>query len=282
MAEVASVGAARTDRRAPRRPGGRLAAGTRVERAGWGFLGALIAVALVELLPRVGIVDRRYFPPFSEMVHRLGSLLTTSGFWEALGATLRGWLLGLAIAMVLGIVVGMAIGSSRLLHAATSSTVEFLRPIPSVALIPLVVLLLGVSFTSTLVLVVYGTFWQVVIQVIYGVRDVDPVARDTTRSYRLGRGRVLTTLIWPTALPYVFVGLRLAASVALILEVTGELIIGSPGLGKEIALAQSSYATPSIYALVIVTGLLGLIANVAPAQLERRLLHWHASVRSES
>lgn len=251
------------------------------ERLWWALVGVVAAVGVVEALPRLQLVDPRYFPPFSDMAVQLGSLLGQESFWSAVGATVRGWLLGLAIAMLAGVAVGLAIGSSRFLHAATSSTIEFLRPIPSVALIPLVVLLFGVSFSSTLVLVVYGTFWQVLIQVIYGVRDVDPVARDTERSYRFGPWRMLTTLIWPTALPYVFVGLRLAAAVALILEITGELIIGSPGLGKEIALAQSSNATTSVYALVIVTGLLGLVANVAPGQLERRLLHWHPSVRRE-
>ena len=79
------------------------------------------------------------------------------------------------------------IGAVPVLRAATASTIEFLRPIPSVALIPLVVVLLGTGMASTLVLVVYASFWQVLVQVLYGVADVDPVARDTAGRYRLGR-----------------------------------------------------------------------------------------------
>ena len=73
----------------------------------------------------------------------------------------------------------------------------------------------------------YASFWQVLIQVLYGVADVDPVARETALSYRLGPWARIRYLVWPTALPYAMTGVRLAASVALILTVTGELVIGS-------------------------------------------------------
>src|SRR5690606_9768643 len=133
--------------------------------------------------------------------------------------------------LVAGVVLGIVIGSAPLLRAATASTIEFLRPIPSVALIPLAVLLFGTDMRSTLLLVVYASFWQVLVQVLYGVRDVDPVADQTARMYRFRPLTRVRKVIWPTALPYVMTGFRLGASVALILEITGELIIGSPGLG---------------------------------------------------
>jgi ABC-type nitrate/sulfonate/bicarbonate transport system permease component len=179
------------------------------------------------------------------------------------------------------VVIGVVVGSVPLLRAATASTVEFLRPIPSVALIPLAVLLYGTGRTSTLLLVVYAAFWQVLVQVLHGVADVDPIARDTARSYGFSRLTVVEKLIWPTALPYVVTGIRLAASVALILTITGELIIGTPGLGKEIALAQTGGAVPQMYALVVVTGLIGVAANLLTRAAERYLLAWHPSVRGE-
>src|SRR5207302_447501 len=97
----------------------------------------------------------------------------------------------------------------------------------------------------------YAAFWQVLVQVLYGVGDVDPVARETADSYRLGRVARVRYLVWPTALPYALTGVRLATSVALVLAVTGELVIGTPGLGREIAVAQSSGAVPAMYALVV-------------------------------
>jgi ABC-type nitrate/sulfonate/bicarbonate transport system permease component len=249
--------------------------------AALGLIGLLLFAGLLELLPRTGIVSEDYFPPFSSMISALVDEAGTSAFWTAVRETVTGWGIGLAIALVAGIAVGMLLGSVDVLRRLTASTVEFLRPVPSVALIPLAVLVFGLGLRSTLLLVVYAAFWQVLIQVIYGVQDVDPVARDTARSYQLGRWARVRYLVWPTALPYVMTGVRLAAAVALILAVTAELIIGSPGLGHEIAVAQSSGAVPLVYALVIVTGLLGVIVNLAARALERATLSWHSSLRAD-
>jgi len=190
-------------------------------------------------------------------------------------------MLGLLIAASAAIVVGVLISVVPYARDATSSTIEFLRPIPSVALIPLAVLLFGSDLRSTLLLVVYASFWQVLIQVLYGVQDVDPIADETARSYGLGRLARIRHVMWPTALPYVMTGIRLAAAVALVLSITAELIIGSPGLGARIAVAQTSNAVPDMYALVMVTGLLGVTINVGARAVERRLLSWHQSVRGE-
>lgn len=254
---------------------------SRTVRWGQGLLGLAGLVVVLELLPRTGLVSERYLPPFSQMVAALGEDLTQASFWTALGETVKAWAIGLAIAMVAGVVAGIVIGRSPLLRAATSSTIEFLRPIPSVALIPLVVLLYSTSIVSTLVLVVYAAFWQVLIQVLYGIADVDPVVRETARSYRIGPLAQVRYVLWPTALPYIMTGFRLAATVALVLAITAELIIGSPGLGKEIAVARSSNAVPEMYALVLVSGILGVLVNVLARLLESRLLAWHPSVRRE-
>jgi len=113
------------------------------------------------------------------------------------------------------------------------------------------------------------------------VQDVDPVADETARSYGLGWWYRIRYVLWPTALPYVFTGVRLAAAVALVLAITAELVIGAPGLGKEIAVAQASNAIPALYALIVVTGLLGVCINLLARAAERRLLRWHQSVRGE-
>ena len=246
-----------------------------------GLLGLLALIALGEILPRIGVVPRRFFPTTSEIAVALVDQLGEPSFWSDLLDTLQGWALGLAIASVAGIVLGILIGSSHVLRELTASTIEFLRPIPSVALIPLAVLLFGTSIESKLLLVVYAAFFQMLIQVLYGVQDVDPVAMDTARSYRLGRWARIRHVVWPTALPYVMTGLRLAAAVALILAVTAELIIGNPGIGNRLATAQSSGAVDVTYALVVVAGLLGMIVNLGARWVERRALSWHTSQRAE-
>ncbi|MFI9833452.1 ABC transporter permease [Streptomyces sp. NPDC051913] len=249
--------------------------------AALGAAGLVVFLALGEAVPRLGLVKEAYFPPASRIADALADEFADDTFWTALGDTLTGWALGLLIASGAGIVAGILISVVPYLREATASTIEFLRPIPSVALIPLAVLLYGTELESVLILVVYASFWQVLVQVLYGVQDVDPVAEETARSYGLGTWARVRHVLWPTALPYVMTGVRLAAAVALILAVTAELVIGAPGLGQRIAVAQNSQAVPEMYALVVVTGLLGLLINVGARAVERRALAWHQSVRGE-
>ncbi|MDV9171570.1 ABC transporter permease [Streptomyces sp. W16] len=246
-----------------------------------GLAGLAGLVVVLQVLPHSGLVSGDYLPPASEMARALWHLLAEGAFWTALGDTLTGWGLGLAIAVAAGLVAGIMIGSVPVLRAVTASTIEFLRPIPSVALIPVAVLLYGTDLRSVLLLVVYASFWQVLVQVLAGTQDVDPVAEDTARSYRLGGWGRVRYVMWPTALPYVMTGVRLAATVALVLTITAELVIGAPGLGHEIAVAQTSGAVPQVYALVLVTGLLGVTVNLMARAVERRALHWHPSVRGK-
>ncbi|MEU4232414.1 ABC transporter permease [Nonomuraea sp. NPDC026600] len=248
----------------------------------YGLAGLGGLLALLEAVPRLGLVDERFLPPASRILGTLAGQLVTAELWLALGETVLGWALGLAIAFCLAVAAGVVIGIVPGLRAATHSTVEFLRPIPSVALVPLATLLYGPSLGSTLLLVVYASFWQVLIQVLYGVAAVDSVAYDTARSYGLSPWSRVRHLVWPTALPYVMTGLRLAAAVAFILAVTAELVIGSPGLGAEIQVAQNSGAVPTVYALIVLAGLVGIGVNAAVRLLERRVLSWHPAVRSET
>ncbi|MFJ8113996.1 ABC transporter permease [Streptomyces sp. NPDC096132] len=246
-----------------------------------GAAGLAAFLALGEAVPRLGLVKEAYFPPTSRIAGALGDELAEGAFWTALGDTLTGWALGLALAVGAGVVAGVVVSVVPYLREATASTIEFLRPIPSVALIPLAVLLYGTELRSVLLLVVYAAFWQVLIQVLYGIQDVDPVAEETARSYGLDTWARIRHVLWPTALPYVMTGVRLAAAVALILSITAELVIGAPGLGARIAVAQTSQAVPEMYALIVVTGLLGLLINVGARTVERRALAWHQSVRGE-
>jgi ABC-type nitrate/sulfonate/bicarbonate transport system permease component len=246
-------------------------------------LGGLVGFALLlEILPRLGIVSPNYLPPFSAIMVALFDEVTTATFWTALGDTLEAWAIGLVISVVAGVVAGIAIGSSRIVRTLTHSTIEFLRPIPSVALIPLAVLLFGSQIQSTLVLVIYASFWQVLIQVLYGVQDVDPVARETARCYGLGAWAQIRYVTWPTTLPYLMTGIRLAAAVALILAITSEVAIDTQGLGKQIADTESGGAVAIMYAYIIVAGIIGVIVNLGARALERRALAWHPSVRLDA
>ncbi|MBX7442545.1 MULTISPECIES: ABC transporter permease [unclassified Arthrobacter] len=246
-----------------------------------GIAGILGFLLTWELIPRLGIIEARFLPPASDVIAALAGYVPLTAFWGAVSETLLAWFLGLTAAVALAVVLGFVVGSSPFLRRCTNSTVEFLRPIPSVALIPLAVLLFGVKIQSSLMLIIYASFWQVFIQVLYGVADVDNVAMQTARSYGLKTAARVRHVVFPTALPYLMTGVRLAASVALILAITAELVIGSPGLGREIALAQSGGAISGMYALILTTGLIGVVINLLMRLVERRTLSWHSSIRSE-
>lgn len=259
----------------------------RVRRPGpprWvlGLVGVLVFLGGWELLPVLGVVQAKYLPPASEVIVALVRDFGLAAFWVSVGQTLLAWALGLLMATVAALVLGLLIGGSGFLRRFTNSTIEFLRPIPSVALIPLAVLLYGVKIESSLLLIVYACFWQVLIQVLYGVADVDNVAMQTAKSYGFSGWQRIKDVVFPTVLPYLMTGIRLGAAVALILAITAELIIGSPGLGREIALAQSGGAISGMYALILATGLLGMLINVGMRTIERRILGWHPSVRGEA
>ncbi|MFJ2572492.1 ABC transporter permease [Streptomyces halstedii] len=241
--------------------------------------GFVLFLAALQLLPTWGVVSEESLPRLSRMIGSLADQAGGAQFWTAVGDTVRTWAIGLGVALVAGVVVGVVIGLVPVLREITSSTIEFLRPIPSVALIPVAVLVFGTGFESGVFLILYAGFWQVLLQVLYGVRDADPVALETARSYRLGRWGTLRHVLWPTALPYIFTGVRLAASVALVLAVTAELVIGTPGLGNEIATAKTGGDLTKMYALILVTGVLGVAVNIAARALEKKFMWWHSSVR---
>jgi ABC-type nitrate/sulfonate/bicarbonate transport system permease component len=243
-------------------------------------LGAVVVVlGLLELATVVGILPRRHFPLVSADLWTLVKQLGDSGFWTAVGQTMEGWAIGFGIAAVAGIVLGILIGASDVLYSATRVIVEFLRPIPSVALIPLAVLVYGTGIKSAVFLAAFAAIWPVLVQAIYGVRDVDPVALDTARAFGFGAFARMRLVMLPSAVGYVVTGLRIASSTALILVVTAEIVIGTPGLGKEINLAQSGNVLELMYALIIATGLLGWLLNGLFTGAEKRLLHWHPAQR---
>lgn len=247
-----------------------------------GLIGIVAFLGLWELMPVLGVVKEKYLPPASEVLLALANDLGMTAFWIAVGETMLAWFIGLVTAVAAALVLGLVIGMSPFLRRFTHSSIEFLRPIPSVALIPLAVLLFGMKIESSLLLIVYACFWQVLIQVLYGVADVDNVAMQTARSYGFSYVQRVRDVVFPTMLPYLMTGIRLAASVALILAITAELLIGSPGLGKEIVLAQSGGAIAGMYALILAAGFLGVAINGVMRVVQKRVLSWHPAIRGEA
>jgi ABC-type nitrate/sulfonate/bicarbonate transport system permease component len=240
-----------------------------------------IAAALLvwELVSRTGVIDERDLPPMSSAVSELWTMVQTREFWTAFLQTVRGWALGLGIATALAVPLGILIGSSETAARAFRVPIEFLRPIPSAALIPVLFLTLGITLKSEVFLAAFGAFWPLLVQTMYGVRDVDPVTIDTGRSFGLARFERLYRITLPSSVPYIATGLRISSTVALILAFTAELFMGIPGLGQAMNFAQSYGLNDQLYALALATGFLGLLIHFAMTAAERRALRWHPSQR---
>jgi ABC-type nitrate/sulfonate/bicarbonate transport system permease component len=243
------------------------------------WLGVLAILALLELVVRVGIIPSRYFPPMTTTFGTLFRQLGEGSFWTAVLQTLQGWALGLGIAAIIAIPLGMLIGSNMYVYRGLRPIVEFLRPIPSVALIPLAILIYGTGMQSKVFLAAFAATWPLLIQSIYGVRDLDPVQRETAQSFRIPLKDRLLKVSLPGAIPFIATGIRISSATALILVVTAELVIGAPGLGREINQARAGGVADLMYALTIATGLLGVGLNMVMVKIEARALHWHPSHR---
>jgi ABC-type nitrate/sulfonate/bicarbonate transport system permease component len=242
-------------------------------------LSVLVALGLWELVSRTELISQRDLPAMSTTVQALWDMVQTGWFWKALGQTVRGWAIGLGLAALLAIPIGISLGSSDFAASAFRVPIEFLRPIPSAALIPLLFLTLGTTLKSEVFLATFGAFWPLLVQTMYGVRDVDPIAIDTARSFRLRRSERLFRVTLPSALPYIMTGVRISSTVALILAFTAELFMGTPGLGQKLNYVESFGLNDQIYALALATGFLGVAIHFAVTALERRILRWHPSQR---
>jgi ABC-type nitrate/sulfonate/bicarbonate transport system permease component len=243
--------------------------------------GVLVVLAIMELCSRLGVLPRDWFPPVTSMYAEFFRLVVEQPLWVEIGRTLRAWAVGIGLATLLAVPCGVLLGSIPLAYRMARIVIEFCRPIPSVALIPLAVLVYGTGLEMKVFLIAFATFWPLLFQTIYGVQDVDPVARDTARAYGLGPSARFWVITIPSAAPYIATGLRIAAAIGLVLAVTSELVGGAPGLGRAIAVAQSAGNVTLMYALIITTGLLGLILNSAFAAVERKALRWHPTQRQE-
>lgn len=240
---------------------------------------ALALLALWELVVGVGLVSADVVASPTEIVRAFADDVQSRELWDGVWETVRSWAIGMAIVVAAAVPLGMLLGGSRLAYHASHLTVEVLRTIPSIAALPFLILLLGAGSELTVVLVVLSAFWPLLIQTMYGVHDVDPVALQTGRIYGLGPLGRFRRIVLPSALPYVATGVRLSAVLGMIMAIGASLIAGGSGLGYEIGLAQNNGDTPLMYARIAVAGLLGLAVTGGLTLVERRLLRWHVSQR---
>lgn len=251
---------------------------SRLGRLAGGAAGVLALLGALEAVGR-GVAGPTSLPPATEILARAAGLLGERDFPGHLLGTLVTWGAGTLLATAVAVPCGLLLGGLPRVGEAMAAVVEFLRPMPGVALFPLVGMVLGSGTTTRVVVVGYVSLWPVLVNTVYGLRDVDRVAVETMRAFGFGRTAVLCRLALPSAAPFVAAGVRLAAGIALVATVAGEIFMGT-GTGLGVFVARTSMlpdTTVDVLAVTVWTALLGSVVNALLVGGERRLFFWTRS-----
>jgi len=240
-------------------------------------IATILFIAIVQAVVAVGIISSESIPLPTVIIRAFVDALGTTSFWSAVGLTLEGWAIGMGIATVAGIPLGILAGTSTAAFRSMRFVVDFLRPIPSVAILPLAILVLGIAMPVKISLAALAAFFPIFFATLYGIQDLDPVTNDTAKAYKLNAMFRFVFVVLPGSTPYIATGMRISASVALLLTVGTEMIVGLPGIGLSIYKAQYANDLPSMYALIAASGILGVVISICFKAVERRALKWHPS-----
>lgn len=227
-----------------------------------------------EGLSRVGVLDPRFVPPPSTVLHTLAVMIRTGELPYHVAVSLRRIVLGFLLGAVPAVGAGLAMGLSRPVRALLMPIVSAIYPIPKIAVYPLIIFYLGLGEASKISIVAVSIFFLVLLNTMAGVLALDPAYFKIARAYgAAGRG-VVATVAFPGALPHIFTGLKLGMGFALIVIVGAELLGSDAGIGYLIWRAYQIFAVDVMFAGLLVTAVLGWVATIALDWLEQRLLPW--------
>ena len=243
-----------------------------IKLAALGF--ALSLLAAWQLLADAHLISPIFFPSPLRALAVLQQRLADGSLWLPLAATSLRMIVGWLLASVIGIVLGAAIGTSRFARELLDPTLEFIRPLPASAVIPVAILFLGLSNKMSVAVIAFGAIWPVLLASVHGFSSISPELINVSQVLGFGRHDFLRKIAFPSALPDIVAGLRVSLAIALILAVVTEMQSSLPGLGWDIFSAQRFYRSADIYAGLIMLALLGFAANHLIQFLERRVLRW--------
>jgi sulfonate transport system permease protein len=235
---------------------------------------ALALILAWQLLAELKFISPIFFPSPSRALSVLASRFLNGSIWTPFVATGLRMLFGWALASLAGIAIGAAIGSSRLARDLLEPTLDFIRPLPASAMIPIAVLFLGLSNAMSLSVIAFGAIWPVLLATVHGFSSVQPELRQVSDVLGFGRFEFLKKIALPSAIPDIIAGLRVSLAISLILAVVTEMQASLPGLGWDIFFAQRMYRSADLYAGLVLLGAMGFTANHALLLFERRVLRW--------
>lgn len=235
----------------------------------------VVLLALWETLSQLRLINAVLFPPVTTILGRFFDLWADGTFLVNLLPTLGRMGLGYAIAAALGISLGTLMGFWGGIYERLEPLLEFIRPLPPVAVIPVFILFLGIGEEMKVVSVVFGCIWPILLNAVDGVRGVHPTILEVARMYQFTTRRTLRAVVLPAALPQIMAGLRTALAVALIVALVSEMVATTRGLGFFIVLNQRSFRMADMYAGIFLLAILGYTLNRGFLLVEARLMAWH-------
>ncbi len=236
-------------------------------------LGAVLG--MWSLIVASGLVSSLILPPPQKVFWALMALAATSEFWASIWSTFWTWAVGVVVGAFLGGSMGIALGLNKYIWAAVEPTVEFVRALPSVVLVPLVSVFLGVGSNSRLVSTALVVCVTMISTAGLSLRNASAAHMRLACAWRTSTGQLIRYFLIPSAITHMAVALRSAIPIALIVAVAADMLIATDrGVGRIIVDALAVFNIARMYAAVIVVGFLGYAAAILGAYIERRLLHW--------
>lgn len=238
------------------------------------ILGLPVLLILVWWSSTLGTVNF-FVPTPASLVETFGKVWFSERFFTDVLPSIGRLLVGVVAAIAIGVVGGVLIGSIKWLRALLEPTLEFFRAIPPPVLVPVLMLLMGITDSMKVVVIISGCVWPVLLNTIEGVRAVDPVLSDSTHTYGIDGWARVRYLVLPSASPQIMAGVRQSMSLGLILMVISEMFASSSGLGFTIVQFQRSFAIPEMWSGIVVLGLLGVGMSFIFQWAERNILRWY-------
>lgn len=241
-----------------------------------GLIGIAVFLVLWEVGCRVSLIDARFVPPPSEVLSGAVRLFADQAFRADFIATVLAWLIAVLVSIGIAVPAGLVLGSVPLVRTATSAVVEFLRPIPPVSLIPVALIALGEGAQTKIALAAFAGVWPIMFNVMYGLREVDPLFVDTARAFRVGRLRTTLAVRLPYVAPFAFTGIRLSFAVTLVVIVSTEFLTTSGlGFGSYIQeFGQQVGDNVVVFAGAVIAGGYGYLVNFGLQSVQDRWLGW--------
>jgi NitT/TauT family transport system permease protein len=238
----------------------------------------LALLALWEVVPRLGLADPAFLPPFSDVIAAGWRLAQSGELYDDVAASLLRAVSGFLISVVFIVPLGLAVGWYARLGDLLNQIIEVCRNTAPLALLPVFILLLGIGELSKITMVIYSCAWPLLLNTIAAVKQVDPLLVKSARTMGASPQQLFRKVILPAALPTIFVGVRLASASAMLVLVASEMVGAKAGLGYLIIYSQYSFLIPQMYFGILGITVIGLTFNAVLEALERRLMRWKAAV----